>query len=436
MTTETHTLTGRNDAVEDANLQKADEQARPAAFWLQTAVAVGVVAVAAGAWFGYSALSGGGDAPAAQQGMAGGPMPVGVVTVEPRDVPLESTFLGLTEPSKIVPIRARVSGYLQSVGFVEGEPVEEGQTLYEIDPQPFNVALRQAEAGLLASQAQQKRAQQQVERFQGLAELQQAAANELEQAQEAQRVAEAQVATQQALIEQAKLNLGYATVTSPIDGVIGETMQDIGSYVGGVGDSNLLATVRKIDPMDVRFSVSEQDLLRWQRLTAEGKVNDVPFTELDVRVELADGRVLEQVGRIDYVDVAVDPSTGTAVVRAAMPNPDGALLPGQYVTARISGVSRLSALVIPRQAITQTPGGATVTVVDDKNTAQARQVTLGEWTDDGWIVESGLEPGDRVLVDHLMQARPGTPVEPTEVKAEPQPDSPTAPTTAPAATAD
>ena len=404
------------------------ENTQPAALWKQGIALIALLVVVGLAWWWFA--SGGDAAPAAPTAGAGGPLPVGVVTVAPRDVPLASQFLAQTEPSQTVPIRARVSGYLVEQNFEEGQAVEAGQPLFKIDPKPFDVALRQAKAGLLAAQAQQQRAEQQVKRFQGLAELQQAAANELEQAQETQRVAAAQVETQQAMVEQAELDLGYATVNSPISGTIGQRAQDVGSYVGGAGDNALLATVRKVDPMYVRFSVSEQDLLRWQRLEAAGQVNDVPVDQLDVTIVLADGRELPQIGHINYVDVAVDPSTGTAVVRATVPNPEATLLPGQYVTARVSGVSRLNALVIPRPAVTQTPGGASVMVVDAEGKAQARPVTLGEWTSDGWIVEQGLEPGDRVIVDHLMQARPGTPVQPTE--APPTPPT-TPPTTQPAA---
>ena len=402
----------------DVEVVEADSSDRRASLVRQAIIVVVLLAVAALAyWF----LAGGDHAPAAEQQAPRGPMPVGVVTIQPQDVPLESQYLAQTEPSQIVALRARVSGYLTERNFEEGQVVTKDQPLFEIDPQPFNVALRQAQAGLAAAQAQRQRADQQVQRFQGLAELQQAAQNELEQAQESQRVASAQIETQQALVEQAQLDLGYATILSPIDGVIGQAEQDVGSYVGGAGGNALLATVRQVDPMYVRFSVSERDLLRWQRLTDAGLVNDIPVDELSVHVILPDGRELAEIGRINYVDVAVDPSTGTAVVRATVPNPRGTLLPGQFVNVRVAGVNRLDATVVPKSAVTQTPGGATVMVVGEDGTAQARPITLGEWSPAGWIVEDGLGAGDRVLVDHLMQARPGTPVEPTEVSPTTQP---------------
>lgn len=335
---------------------------------------------------------------------------VKAMVMTPQDVPIVVQYLAQTEASETVTIRARVNGVLIERGFEDGDRVEKGQVLFRIDPEPFEVALRRAEAGLKAAQAQLLRAEQQVRRFGDLAQLQQAAANELEQAQEAQRIAAASVETQQALIEQAKLDLDYATVRSPISGVIGTRQQDIGNYVGPAAEARL-ATVRNIDPLYVRYSVSERDLLRWQQMTEQGLVNDIDAEDLVVEIVLPDGHVFPHAGHIDYVDVAVDPSTGTAVVRARVPNPDYTLRPGQFVHARITGLSRLNAIVVPQTAVLQTPSGAVVYVVDEAGTAQMRPVELGDWAGKDWIVESGLKPGERVIVDHLMQVRPGVPVE-------------------------
>jgi membrane fusion protein (multidrug efflux system) len=338
-----------------------------------------------------------------------GPLAVNIITVEPKDVPITVEYLGHTEASETVPIRARVNGVLMERGFEEGQLVTEGQVLFRIDPKPFEVALRRAEAGLQSAQAVLTRAQRQVRRFEELAAQQQAAANELEQAQEALGVAAAAVETQRALIEQAKLDLGYTTIAAPITGVIGMRQQDVGSFVGPEAEP-LLATMRKVDPLYVRFSVSERDLLRWQRMTEQGMVGDVGVEDLTVTVVLPDGREFPHPGRINFVDVAVDPSTGTAVVRSSVPNPDRALLPGQFVHARIGGVSRLGALAVPQSAVLQTPAGASVYVADG-GVAHIRPVTTGAWSSGEWIIESGLRSGDRVITDHLVQVRPGTPVE-------------------------
>tara|TARA_R110000868_G_scaffold241497_3_gene496909 strand:- start:675308 stop:676546 length:1239 start_codon:yes stop_codon:yes gene_type:complete len=380
----------------------------------------GLVAIVLVGVLGYAAyyLTSDHHSPAPHQVMApGGAFPVNSIVIEPKDIPLSPRFLAQTLPSAIVPLRARVSGYLMSQNFEEGQVVKEGELLFTIDPKPFKVALRQAEAGLHASEAQLTRATQQVERFKNLAELQQAAANELEQAQESQRIASASVETQRAYIEQAKLDLDYTTIESPITGVIGLRNQDVGSYVG-MNTESLLATVQKVDPLYVQYSVSEQDLLRWQRMTDSGELTDVPVEQLDVHVILPDGGEFPYLGRINFVDIAVDPSTGTAVIRASVPNPDRTLRPGQFVHAEISGITRLNAITVPQSAVMHTPTGAAVYVVDAESLAQMRPITLGDWVGADWVIESGLESGDQVIVNHLMQVRPGMEVSSSNVDSD------------------
>ena len=393
--------------------EPAEADGRLARLLTQGVIVLVLLGVCGAAYYYFTHSS---QAPAAQQaGGPGGPLPVGVMTAQPRDVPLSQKYVAQTEPSQTVPIRARVNGYLVERNFEEGQKVDKDQVLFRIDPQPYQVALDQAKAGLAAAQARVDRAKQQSTRYQGLAAQQSAAQSELEQAQEEQKVAQAQIQTQQSLIDTAQLNLDYATIKSPIDGVIGQRQQDVGSYINGMGGDALLATVRKVDPIYVRFSVSEQDLLKWQRLEANGEVNRVKVPDLSVTVVLGDGRVYPLKGKINYVDVAVNPSTGTAVTRATVPNPDGALLPGQYVTANITGISRLGAITVPQACVTQSPGGASVYVLGDDDTVKTRQVKLGEWTGSDWIIDSGLEAGDRVVVDHLAQLGrmpPGAKVQP------------------------
>jgi len=377
----------------------------------------GLVAIVLVGVLGYAAyyLTSDHHSPAPHQVTApSGAFPVNSIVIEPKDIPLNPRFLAQTLPSAIVPLRARVSGYLMSQNFEEGQVVKEGELLFTIDPEPFKVALRQAEAGLHASEAQLTRATQQVERFKNLAELQQAAANELEQAQESQRIASASVETQRAYIEQAKLDLDYTTIESPITGVIGLRNQDVGSYVG-MNTESLLATVQKVDPLYVQYSVSEQDLLRWQRMTDSGDLTDVPVEQLEVHVILPDGGEFPHLGRINFVDIAVDPSTGTAVIRASVPNPDRTLRPGQFVHAEIRGITRLSAITVPQSAVLHTPTGAVVYVVDTESLAQMRPITLGQWVGADWVIESGLESGDQVIVNHLMQVRPGMKVSSSNV---------------------
>jgi len=343
-------------------------------------------------------------------------IPISVRVIEPYDAPIVAEYLAQTEASETVQLRARVNGFLVERGFADGDNIEKDQVLFRIETTPFEVALRREEAGLEAALAQLVRADQQVRRFTELASKQQAAQNELELAQEAQRIAAASVETQRALIEQAKLDLGYTTIKSPINGVVGARRQDVGSLVGPNADP-VLATVFNVDPLYVRYSVSESDLLRWQRLQEDGMVAEVNLADLVVEIVLQDDRIFPYKGSIDYIDVTVDPSTGTALIRSSVPNPNHTLRPGQFVHARVTGITRLGAIVVPQASVLHTPNGTSVYVVDDADTIQARPVVLGEWTGTDWIVESGLNAGDRVALDHLMQIRPGTKVVPTIVPA-------------------
>ena len=376
----------------------------------RTIITVILLGVVLGAYLYFETTN---HAPEPQQVAAPqAPIPVGAITVQARDVPVESSYLAQTEASQVVPVRARVSGYLLDFAFEEGERVEENQVIYRIDPEPFEVALAQANAQLAAAQARRQRAKQQLERFRTLVERQAAAAQELEQWQQEYDVAAADVQLQQARVEQAELELSYTTIRAPITGIIAENLQDVGSYISPATGEALLTTLRQIDPIFVRFSVSEQDLLRWQRLVSAGEVTDIPVEQFAVQIILGDGREYPYLGRINFVDVAIDPSTGTAVVRVTVPNPEDVLRPGQYVTAKVTGAHRVDATLVPQRAVMQTPAGTNVYVVDEQGVARMRPVEPGEWYGDQWIIESGLEPGERVIVDHLMQVRPGMRVEP------------------------
>ena len=412
-----------------------EEEAEPERAGWPHRVAVGVVlllAVAAGAWIllHHEAAPEG-----AQAQVSGDPIEVGVVEVQPRDVPLSTDFLAQTEPSRSVDLRARVSGTLLEAPFEEGQPVSEGDVLFRIDHEPYRVALREAQARLKSAEAQRGLRQRELERIQRISEAGGVSVDEVDDARQTLEVAEAAVQESEAAVERAQLNLGYTEVTSPIDGKVGRRAVDPGNYLNAAGGETRLATVQAVDPMFVRFSVSESDLLRWQRLEDAKKVNDVPADELEVAVVLPDDRVLPATGRINYVDVAVDPGTGTAVVRATVPNPNDTLLPGQFVTARVTGVVRLGALVVPKGSVSQTPGGSIVFVVDGEGLAATRPVDLGDWTDDGWIVEHGLSPGDRVIADSLTRVRPGVPVTAAAPDAAPADANPQAPAAAVAAPA-
>jgi membrane fusion protein (multidrug efflux system) len=338
-------------------------------------------------------------------------MPVHVVTLQSRTVPLQPVFLGQTEASQTVEIRARVNGFLESKHFDEGGMVAEGQTLFRIDPRSFQAEMDVAQARLTSAEAQLMRARQKVKRYTELLRSDAATEDELEEWQTEERVAVSNIELEKARITQAKLDLSYTTITSPINGRIGMAKRDVGSYVDG-SSNGLLAVVEKIDPIYVRYNVSEQDLLQSRRMIESGKTTEPTTESMRLGLTLADGTPYPNEGEITYTDPQIDPATGSLVVRGTFPNPDGSLKPGQFVHVRVKGIDRLNALLIPKEAVIQNPTGSMVYVVNAQKQAEIRRVVLGPWQDEQWIIESGLEPGETVIVDRLMQLRPGAQVEP------------------------
>lgn len=341
-------------------------------------------------------------------------MPVHVVTLQPRTVPLQPMFLGQTEASQSVEIRARVRGFLESKYFEEGGRILAGQTLFRIDPRSFQATLEEAQARLTSAEAQLARARQKVKRYTELLRSDAATEDELEEWQTEERVALSNIELAKAGITQAKLDLSYTTVESPIDGLIGMAKKDVGSFVDD-SSNGLLAVVEKIDPIYVRYTVSEQDILQARRLAESGKTSQPVTKNMRLQLTLADGMPYPHEGEITYTDPQIDPATGSSVVRGTFPNPDGRLKPGQFVHVRVMGIDRLNALLIPKEAVIQNPTGSMVYVVNGQKQAEIRRVNLGPWEGEQWIVESGLEPGETVIVDRLMQLRPGTPVAPQPV---------------------
>jgi membrane fusion protein (multidrug efflux system) len=374
-----------------------------------------ILAGAVAAGFGY--LQSTDSAPTGMQ--ARGPqhsLAVGMVTLSPRTVPLRPLFLGQTEASQTVEIRARVNGFLESRHFEEGGEVGAGQLLFRIDPRSFQASLDLARAQLASAQAEFARARSKVSRYTKLRRSNAATQDELEQWQTEEQVAQANITMAKARIVNSELDLGYTEITSPMDGRIGMALKDVGSYVDG-SSGGLLAVIEKTDPIYVRYTVSEQDILQARRLAQSGKTSQPLQSQMRLALTLADGTPYPHEGRITYTDPQIDPSTSSSVMRGTFPNPDGQLLPGQFVHVRIDGIDRLNALLVPKTAVLQNPAGAFVYVVAAGGTAELRSVTLGDWHEGQWVIESGLEPGETVITDHLMQLRPGMTVEPVPAQA-------------------
>lgn len=336
---------------------------------------------------------------------------VRVVTIEPETVEMPLRFLGQTEASQVVEIRARVAGYLGPLEFQEGTRVEQGAPLFQIDRIPYEVELARANARLASARATLARANHQVSRYESLLSQQAANLDELEDWQTQAAVAAAN--EQQALAEvaAATLELGYTTIEAPITGMIGRALKDPGSYVDA-GAGGLLAVVQQVDPISVRYSITEQEMLRFQRQVDAGRIEVPEISMLRLELTLADGSIYPHLGTIRYVDVQVDATTGTSVVRGEAPNAEGMLRPGQFVYAAVKGVRLTGVIRVPQRAVQQSPAGASVLVVGADGLAESRPVELGPWLgSEHWIIERGLSPGDRVIIDRLMMVRPGMAVE-------------------------
>jgi membrane fusion protein (multidrug efflux system) len=361
---------------------------------------------------GFAYLQSSDSTPQAMQ--ARGPqraVSVSMLTLGARTVPLQPLFLGQTEASQTVEIRARVSGFLESRHFEEGGEVTAGQLLFRIDPRSFQASLDLARAQLASARAEFALAKSKVSRYTKLRKSNATTQDELEQWQTEEQVAQANITIANARIVNSELDLGYTAIASPMDGRIGMALKEVGSYVDG-SSNGLLAVVEKTDPIYVRYTVSEQDILQTRRLAQSGKTSQPLQSQMRLKVTLADGTPYPYEGKITYTDPQIDPSTSSSVMRGTFPNPDGQLMPGQFVHVRIDGIDRLNALLVPKTAVLQNPAGAFVYVVSKENTAELRSVTLGDWHEGQWVIEAGLEPGETVITDHLMQLRPGMAVEP------------------------
>ena len=332
------------------------------------------------------------------------PPEVLVAEVIQKDVPIYIELVGSTLGSEDVEIRARVEGYLIAINFTEGAFVQKGQPLYKIDPKPFQVALDRAQGNLATAQAGLEKTNNDVARYQPLFAQQAVSKQELDNALSAQEAARAQVDAHKAAVAQAQLDLGYTNITSPVDGVIGTTQKKVGSLVGR-GESTLLNTVSQVNPILFRSSIAEAEYLRIARRNQQsGKPGE---KQMNVELILADGTVFPHRGRLDAVERAVDPTTGTLTGQFAFPNPERLLRPGQYGKSRFVVDVKEGAVLVPQLAVQETQGLYSVMVVKPDATVEQRMVKAGERVSNLWIIDSGVKPGEKVIVEGIQKVQPG-----------------------------
>ena len=323
------------------------------------------------------------------------PAEVGVVTVAPRVLPLSYEFVGEVQPIRRVEVRARVDGVIESRPFTEGAFVKAGDVLYRLERIRSDAAYRNASARLA-------NASRTLARLEPLLEKQAVTQQEVDDARTEEESA-------QAALDEARKDREDAIVRAEISGRVGRTLLQAGARV--TGPTDLLTTVEQLDPVYVGFRPSSQDLLRWRGDTSATRLIR-PGSDLRVHVVLPDGTELPRTGKLDYVSSSLDPETGTQEFRATFANRDLLLVPGQFVRVRLEGFIRPDALAIPRRAVQQSLGRQFVLVVSKGDTVRTHDVTPGPWSGESWIIERGLTPGDRVVVDGVQKAMPGSVVHP------------------------
>jgi membrane fusion protein (multidrug efflux system) len=312
--------------------------------------------------------------------------------------------------SQDVEIRARVEGFLETVNFTEGTLVKKGQLLYQIDPKPFEAALANQKANLATWQSRLEKTNNDVKRLTPLAKQQAVSQMELDNAVSSRDAAAAQVDAQKAQVDKAALDLGYTKIFAPVDGLVGTTKVKPGNLVGR-GESTLLTTISVIDPIFFRVGIAEAEYMRLARRTEERKAAGT-WKPVEGQLILADGTVHPHAGRVDAVERNIDPTTGTLAMQITFPNPERLLRPGQYGRLRYEADVRKGALLVPQRAVQELQNLYSLAVVGPDNKVSFRNVKVGPRVDGLWVIEEGLKPGERVIVEGLQRAREGAVVNP------------------------
>ena len=343
-----------------------------------------------------------------------GPREITVFEAKPQDLPLYDELVGQIYGQKDIPIRARVDGYLQKISFEEGSWVKEGQLLYSIDPDPYLAEVAAQQSRLTEAQTMMVNAKNELDRYIPLAEMNAVSRSDLDAAQATYDASRANVDAARANLRQAQIKLGYCSIKAPIDGLIGATEAREGEYVGRDPNPVILNTLSRIDTIRVQFSISEAKYLELARALSKGRsrdevTRDVRAGRLKTNIELilADGSVFEEKGSIDFVNSQINAATGSLLIQASFPNSSSLLRPGLYAKVRLQMAIAEGAIVIPQRCLTELQGLYTVMVATQDSTIESRPVEIGRRIGDMVIVENGLQPGDKVVIDALQKVQSG-----------------------------
>ena len=356
------------------------------------------------------------EAPGGHAGMESMPPPeVAVVTVQPQTVPVTLEYTGQITGVRDIEVRARVTGILLQRNYTEGSPVKAGQSMFSIDPAPFQAALARAVADLASADARWAKAARDSARLKPLIEAHAIAQKDYDDAVSAEQIATAEVKSIKTRVTDARLNLSYTRVEAPISGIAGRMQATEGSLVSG--PDVLLTTITQMDPIYASFGVSDNERLRLNSDAEAGRLVLPKDGMFDVTVKLADGSIYAKQGKMNFSDFRISTATGTSEARAELPNPLGELRPGQFVRVALTGAQRVNAFLVPQRAVLEGPQGKFVFVADAGNKVEIHPVEVGEWTGESWVINKGLQAGDRLIVDGVIKIGPGATVKVVDANA-------------------
>lgn len=348
------------------------------------------------------------------QGQEMPPMPVSVLEMTPRPLPVVDDLPGRVAATRIAEVRPRVGGIVIERVFKQGSVVQKGDILYRIDPAPYKARLASARGTLQQAEAGLKNAQAEATRQAELRDRKINSGSTYDSAIAALAQAEAGVAIANAGLTEAQLNLDYTEIRAPITGNIGRATITEGALVSAQTD--VMATIQQLDPVYADFTQSASEVLNLRRALEAGDLKAVAPGEAQVRLLYDDGTVYEHPGRLLFSEATVDATTGQVTLRASFPNPEGYLLPGLYVRVQIEQATRENALLVPQMAVQRNlKGEPYVFVLQDKNIVEQRILTLGETEGSAWLVEEGLQPGEKIVVEGAQKLQPGATVAPEDV---------------------
>ncbi len=346
---------------------------------------------------------------------------VGIVIVQPQRVALTTELAGRTSANLIAEVRPQVSGIIQKRLFTEGSDVKAGEVLYQIDPATYQAAYDSAKASLARAEANVVPAKLKAERYKELVKINAVSKQDYDDISAALKLAEADIDAAKAAVETARINLAYTKVTAPISGRIGRSTVTDGALVTA-SQPAALSTIQQLSSMYVDVAQSSADLLRLKQNLASGLLKSNSAAQAKVKLLLEDGSVYPLSGILKFSEVTVDPSTGSITLRAVFPNPNDVLLPGMFVRAVVEEGLNEHAILVPQRGVTRNPAGeATVMVVGNEEKAEPKIIKVDRTVGDNWLVSQGLKPGDRVIVEGLQKARPGTPVKALLFESKPGP---------------